>query len=84
MGIFEVLKLGRTLYLLDAIHKVAFLLQLFHSLFGGLEVLPIHAVFAAQCRLVDFGIWRSGGDTAKLHRLYSEGIAGAEHASHII
>jgi len=84
MSLRQVLELGRTFYLLDAIYKVAFLLQLLHSLFGGLEVFPIYAVFATQRRLVDFGIGRGGGDSAEIHRLYTEGIAGAEHTSYII
>ena len=80
----QVLELGGAFYLLDAIYKVAFLLQLLYRLFGSLEVFPIHAVFATQRRLMNLDIGRGGGDSAEIHRLYTEGIAGTENTSYII
>ena len=74
----QVLELGGAFYLLDAIYKVAFLLQLLYRLFGSLEIFPIYAVFATQCRLMNLDIGRGGGDSAEIHRLYTEGITGAD------
>ena len=64
--------------------KIALTLELRHGVLGILEGFPVDTVLSAECRLMDFSIRRTGGDAAKIHRLYTEGIAGAEHASHII
>ena len=53
-----------TLTLLDGIYKKLFLVEIIKGFKCCREVFPCHAVLASECRLVNLGVWRCGGDAA--------------------
>ena len=80
----QVLKLGRPLHLLYAVHEEAVVVQRLNRLGGSGEVAPRYGVFASERRLVNFGVGWGGSDAAKVYRLDAEGVARAEHRTHVV
>ena len=70
--------------MLDGIDGVALLFEGMDSIECGGEVLPCHRVFSTKGCLVYFGMWRLGGDATEVDGFDTEGVGGAEDATHVV
>ena len=75
---------GGAFGLFNAVNKVALLMELADGLLGGGVVGPADAVLGTECRFVDFGTGRCGGDAAEADGAYAERVAGAKHGAHVM
>ena len=72
------------LTLFHGAYLVAHPVELLHGIRGLFEIPPVHTVLRPERRLVNLGHRRLRGDAAEPYALYAEGIAAAEHGTHVV
>ena len=80
----EVVKHRAAFTLFHGHNPYATALQFGHGLHGRPVMPPADAVLGAEGRLVYFRVRRHGGYSAQQHFLNAEGVARAQHRTHVI